>query len=93
MSYVSKILIVDDEPRICDSLKVLLSQHGYEVYTCNRGKQAIVELGKKHFDLVLLDIFMPDVDGYHVMDHINSFCCETPVFGVSGICGLAQEVR
>ncbi len=79
MSCPSKILIVDDEPRMCNSLKVLLSHHGYEIHTCNTGKEAAEYLAKNGFDLVLLDTVLPDMDGRQVMGYIKKESPETLV--------------
>jgi len=72
MSYDPKILIVDDEPHICDSLKILLSRQGYEITTANSGKKALEILESSSFDLLLLDMVIPDLSGFEIMDHINS---------------------
>ena len=66
-----KILIIDDEPRMCQSLKGLLASQNYELNTANSAKQAIEFLNDNSFDLILLDLCLPDMDGYHVMDHID----------------------
>ena len=84
MSHTPKILIVDDEPRMCDSLDILLSGAGYEIHVSNRGKDAVEHLAKNRFDLVLLDIVMPDMDGHQVMHHINSQDPETIVIVMTG---------
>lgn len=84
MSYTPKILIVDDEPRLCSSLKALLSHQGYEAHTSTGGKQAMESLAGNGFDLVLLDIVMPDIDGYQVMDYIDRRSLETPVIFITG---------
>ena len=56
MSDNPKVLIVDDDPRMCDSLKALLSNQGYQLQTCNSGREALECLAKNNFDLVLLDL-------------------------------------
>jgi PAS domain S-box-containing protein len=66
-----KILIIDDEPRMCQSLKELLASQNYELNTANSAKQAIKFLNDNSFDLILLDLCLPDMNGYHVMDHID----------------------
>ena len=66
-----KILIIDDEPRMCQSLKELLAIQNYELNTANSAKQAIEFLNDNSFDLILLDLCLPDMNGYHVMDHID----------------------
>ncbi|HED00515.1 MAG TPA: response regulator [Proteobacteria bacterium] len=92
MSYVSKILIVDDEPRMCESLKVLLRHQGYEIETANNGKQATEWLAKKYFDLVLLDIVMPEMDGHQVMDYMRSQSPETVIIAVTGQASIESAV-
>ena len=72
MSYVPKILIVDDEAQMRDSLKVLLSNEGYDIHTGCNGREAIECLNKDNYGIVLLDMNMPDMDAYRVMDYIKS---------------------
>jgi len=84
MSYAPKILIIDDEPRMCDSLNALLSGQGYEIHTGNSGKEAIEYLTGDGFALVLLDIVMPEMDGHRVMHYINSQHIETLVIVMTG---------
>lgn len=92
MSHTPKILIVDDEPRLCDSLKTLLSYHGYEAHTSTRGREALRSLVENGFDLVLLDIVMPDIDGYQVMDYIDRHSLETPVISMTGHASIESAV-
>jgi len=67
-----KVLIVDDDSRMCESLKALLSNQGYILKTCNSGQKAIEYLNKDDFDLVLLDMVIPDMNGYQIMEYINN---------------------
>ena len=84
MSYVPKILIVDDEPRMCDSLKVLLGNDGYEIQIRHNGQEALEALAKNDFDLVLLDLVLPDINGAEIIDHIESQALETFVIVITG---------
>ena len=84
MSHVLKVLIVDDDPRMCDSLEALLSNQGYEIHKSNSGHEAMECLAKTAFDLVLLDIVMPDMNGHQLMGHINSQTPETLVIILTG---------
>lgn len=93
MSYAPKVLIVDDEPRMCDSLKVLLSSQGYETQTGHSGKEAMECLSKDRFDLVLLDIVMPDMTGHQLMDYINSQDQETVVILMTGHASVDSAVE
>jgi DNA-binding response OmpR family regulator len=66
-----RALIVDDEPNILLSLDYLLKKNKFEVYVARDGKEAIEIIDQEDLDLVLLDIMMPEVDGYEVCDYIK----------------------
>ncbi|MBW2370068.1 MAG: response regulator, partial [Deltaproteobacteria bacterium] len=70
MEMPSRILIVDDEPRMRDSLKFLIEHHGYDVQTAVNGIAALDIISDCRFDLFLLDICMPEMDGFQLMDQI-----------------------
>jgi len=79
-----KILVVDDEPRFCDSMEILLSSQDYEVKKCFNGSDALQFLTEETFDLVLLDIFMEDMDGFQVIENKIDRKIDTPVIIMSG---------
>ena len=60
------ILIVDDEPNIVMSLEFLMRKNGYRVGIARNGTEALAAIDQAPFDLVLLDVMMPDVDGFEV---------------------------
>lgn len=66
-----KILIVDDEKPICDLIDLNLSSAGYHCTSVQDGVAAIEKIEKGEFDLILLDIMLPGVDGYDVMEYIR----------------------
>ena len=78
------ILIVDDDSRMCDTIEALLKNKGYATQTTNNGKKAIEYLSQNNFDLALLDIVMPEVNGLTVMDYINRKTPETLVIVITG---------
>lgn len=61
-----KVLIVDDEPNIVMSLEYLMRKNDFEVFIARNGAEALELLSGKVPDLILLDIMMPDVDGYEI---------------------------
>lgn len=61
-----KILVVDDEKLLCKGLKFNLEREGYEVDCANDGFDAMEVFGKENYDLVLLDVMMPGMDGFEV---------------------------
>ena len=66
------ILIVDDEPNIVMSLEFLMRKNGYKVSIARNGAEALDVVDRVPVTIVLLDIMMPDVDGYHVCRHIKA---------------------
>lgn len=71
MSIQGKILIVDDEPDILEILEYNLQKEGYETLTAGNGDEAIRKAGKFHPDLILLDVMMPEMDGYQTIRQLR----------------------
>jgi len=69
---MKKILIVDDEPSIVMSLEYLLRRKKFDVLIARNGTEALNILGKSTPDLILLDIMMPDVDGYEICEFVKT---------------------
>ncbi len=67
-----KILIVDDEPNIVMTLEYTFKKQDFEVYIARNGSEALHILESKVPDVVLLDIMMPDVDGYQTLKYIKN---------------------
>jgi PAS domain S-box-containing protein len=93
MSYKARILIVDDDPRMCDSLKTLLSGYGYEVHTANGAVACMDYLSRWAFDLVLLDVVMPEADGFDVMEHIYHESPDTLVIIMTGHASMSSAIQ
>jgi len=62
-----RVLIVDDEPNVCQVLRDACSRFGYLVTTCTNGEQAIAEARRQAFDVIFLDIRMPGMNGPQVL--------------------------
>lgn len=73
-----KILVVDDEKSIVDILEFNLRKEGYEVVTAGDGLQCMLQFQKERPDLVLLDVMMPELNGFEVLRKIREFS-NTPV--------------
>jgi CheY-like chemotaxis protein len=68
---MTKILIIDDEPDIRLAVKLLLESKGYEVVEAAGGKEGLATLQKGEIDLLLLDFFMPGMNGRRVLEEIR----------------------
>jgi DNA-binding response OmpR family regulator len=69
---MKKILLVDDEPNIIMALEYSLRKNNYDIYIARDGEEAIDLAEKLEPDLVVLDIMMPKVDGYEVLEFLKS---------------------
>jgi two-component system cell cycle sensor histidine kinase/response regulator CckA len=87
-----RILIIDDEPRMCESLQVLLSGRGFEVQTADNGRHGLRALARQGFDLVLLDLMLPDMSGLAVLEQIRKQHPEVLVIIFSGHASIDSAV-
>ncbi|MFH2202560.1 MAG: response regulator [Elusimicrobiota bacterium] len=72
MADRKRILVADDDPDLLELLKMDLTFQDYEVRTAANGKDALELAVKEPFDLVLLDVMMPYIDGYHVASEVSN---------------------
>jgi len=66
-----KVMIVDDEPHIVESVKEVLEREGYIVIGASSGSECLKKLEKESVDLILMDFFMPGMDGRMVIEKIR----------------------
>ena len=95
-AYPCRILVVDDNEDNRYTLVRRLAREGYtDVVTAANGRQALAELGDSEFDLVLLDIMMPEVDGYAVLEQLRSQgrLASLPVIVISALDDFDAAVR
>ncbi|MBK6398955.1 MAG: sigma-54-dependent Fis family transcriptional regulator [Bacteroidetes bacterium] len=81
---MAKILIIDDEKAICNTLKEILSYEKYEVDIANDGAEGIKKAETGNYDLVLSDIKMPKMDGIEVLQKLQEMNPDLPVVMISG---------
>lgn len=79
---MKRILIIDDQPELCSLLTEYLSQQGYYCASAWTAGQALQLLGQGSFDLILLDIMLPDLDGISLCRQIRKQCA-TPIIIIS----------
>jgi DNA-binding response OmpR family regulator len=74
-----RVLVVEDDPLLAESLVRLLQQHDYRVDHARRGQDADTLLQRHRYDLLLLDIGLPDIDGFEVLRRLRARSDATPV--------------
>src|SRR6266545_405468 len=75
-----RILVVDDEPDIRDSLELLLGHEGYAVECAQNAAEGLQKMEAASYDLVLLDLMLPDRSGLDVLREVRAKDQETPIF-------------
>lgn len=86
-----KILVVEDEQSIAEMVKLCLSKNGYMCETVNDGMAATQKIEEKRYDLILLDIMLPDIDGYDLIEYIKQF--NIPVIFVTAKTSVPDRVK
>src|SRR5476649_951693 len=87
-----KILIVDDEPQILRFLRASLPAHGYECVEAGTGSEAITAFTKERPDALILDLGLPDQDGFAVIQSIRSNAL-TPIIVLSARSDVEGKVK
>lgn len=82
--YMAKILLVDDDKSIRKTLRDILEFEKYEVDEAGDGLEGIVKIKQNHYDVIILDVKMPRMDGMEAMDKIHILTPDTPVVIISG---------
>jgi len=88
---MNKILVVDDEQSIADMIKLCLSKNGYICEAAYNGMEATKLIEEKRYDLILLDIMLPDIDGYDLIEYIKQF--EIPVIFITAKTTVSDKVK
>lgn len=92
----ARILVVDDDPRLLSSLSSLLKQEGHDVTEAEGGRAALRAIDTDSFDLAMLDLRMPDVDGFDVMAKLSKVqpdCGAIVVSGESSFTSVSRALR
>lgn len=80
----TKILVIDDDIAITELMSMLLKTHGFDVITTNSGAEGVKLVEQKNPNVVLLDLMMPDMDGWQVSKAIRTFS-NVPILILSAI--------
>lgn len=91
---MAKILIVDDDPHIRKLIRVILSEEGYTILEAEDGKDALSLLDSEKVDLIILDIMMPNMDGWDLCENIRTYYSDSlPILMLTAKGETAQKVK
>ena len=86
-----KILIVEDDPNIAKLMEATVAIGGYESEVCNNGAEAFEKIEHENFDLILLDVMLPEISGFEIMRRRTN--TEAPVIFITAKQELTDKVR
>ena len=92
-STTGLVLIIDDEAEIRESLQTLLELEGYEVETASTGNEGLARAGDRPFDLVLLDLALPDKNGLNVLAELHERDSQLPVIVITAYGTVDNAVK
>ena len=89
---MAEILVVDDEAAIADLVEVCLKNEGYTVYKCGSGEAALTCVARQHVELAILDVMLPDLDGFTLCQKIREEHL-FPILMLTALDGEAEQLR
>jgi two-component system, cell cycle response regulator CtrA len=88
-----RVLLIEDDRTIAQSIELMLKSESFNVYTTHLGEEGI-DLGKLYdYDIILLDLNLPDMSGYKVLRSLRVSKVKTPILILSGLGGIDDKVR
>lgn len=89
---MNRILIVEDEIAISDLIKIELELRGYKCEIANDGEMGADILEAHNFDLILLDVMLPKIDGYELLEYIKQIS-ETPIIFITAKSQMSEKIK
>jgi len=88
-----RVLLVEDDPTAAQSIEMMLRSESYICDVTDMGEDAL-EIGKLYdYDIIILDLMLPDMDGYQVLRRLRAARVKTPVLILSGLNGLDDKIK
>jgi DNA-binding response OmpR family regulator len=81
---MTTIIVIDDDTAVTDLLSVLLKSHGFDVRVTNNSTEGLGFIRDEEFDLVILDLMMPEMDGWEICKEVRSFS-QVPIIVLSAL--------
>jgi two-component system cell cycle response regulator CtrA len=83
-----RVLLIEDDSAVAQSIELMLKSESFNVYTTDLGEEG-VDLGKLYdYDIILLDLNLPDMSGYDVLKQLRVSKIKTPILILSGLAGI-----
>ena len=90
MTEKKRVLLVDDQAGILKVLRIQLKMHGFDVATASTGTEAIEMVREQEPDVILLDILLPDINGFDVLARVKEFS-QVPIITFTANPSMAQK--
>jgi DNA-binding response OmpR family regulator len=90
---MQRILIIEDEKEMARGLKDILEFEGYEVTTVELGKEGLHAVSRKEPDCIILDLMLPDINGYEVCEQIRQKKCNAPILMLTAKAQEYDKIR
>ncbi len=88
-----RVLLIEDDSATAQSIELMLKSESFNVYTTDLGEEG-VDLGKLYdYDIILLDLNLPDMSGYEVLRTLRVSKVKTPILILSGLAGIEDKVK
>ena len=93
MTYPDRIMIVDDSLEVCNVVRVSLADQGYEITAAHDGMQALEQIRAQPFDVVILDLMLPDLDGIEILQYIREQELDTEIIILTAYASLETAIE
>ncbi|HEX5463936.1 MAG TPA: sigma-54 dependent transcriptional regulator [Burkholderiales bacterium] len=88
-----RILVIDDDPGICESVRLLLEQHGYRCDVCATGNDGLARAGSDEFDLLITDLRLPDVGGLDIIRSVGEAGIDLPAILMTSFSSMENAIE
>ena len=88
-----RVLLIEDDSATAQSIELMLKSESFNVYTTDLGEEGI-DLGKIYdYDIILLDLNLPDMSGFEVLHSLRVSKVKTPILILSGLAGIEDKIK
>jgi two-component system copper resistance phosphate regulon response regulator CusR len=88
-----KLLIIEDDRRIARVLKRGLTEDGHSAFVCHRGDEGLDLIKSQYFDVIVLDVMLPGLDGFSILKHARLSKCSSPILMLTARDAMSDIVR